>query len=223
MIEDLFAGRSRFHNVFHYRAVTWGDQVAIAFLVDAAALISQQAVFKKCSYGPYKRILRRIIAEEGFHKRLGEDRMMRIAEGTALQRQMSRSRWTAGSGRRCSCSVPTPNRATCCCAGTSNPSATRCCAIAGCRSSCPCSRTTGSRCRRRSCAGTRRHGAGTWGRSTGRPWSARSCTADQTRPGGSPRRRTTGPAPRGCARPCTTVAWRPTGAVRLRLLRRAEN
>ena len=96
MLEDLFAGRSRFHNVFHYRAVTWGDQVAIAFLVDAAALISQQAVFKNCSYGPYKRILRRIIAEEGFHMRLGEDRMMRIAEGTALQRQMfqeSLDRW----------------------------------------------------------------------------------------------------------------------------------
>ena len=96
MLEDLFAGKSRFHNVFHYRAVTWGDQVAIAFLVDAAALISQQAVFKNCSYGPYKRILRRIIVEEGFHMRLGEDRMMRIAEGTARQRQMfqeSLDRW----------------------------------------------------------------------------------------------------------------------------------
>ena len=96
MLEDLFAGRSRFHNVFHYRAVTWGDQVAIAFLVDAAALISQQAVFKNCSYGPYKRILRRIIAEEGFHMRLGEDRMMRIAEGTDRQRRMfqeSLDRW----------------------------------------------------------------------------------------------------------------------------------
>ena len=96
MLEDLFAGRSRFHNVFHYRAITWGDQVAIAFLVDAAALISQQAVFKNCSYGPYKRILRRIIAEEGFHMRLGEDRMMRIAQGTAPQRQMfqdSLDRW----------------------------------------------------------------------------------------------------------------------------------
>ena len=88
MLEDLFAGRGRFHNVFYYRAETWGDQVAIAFLVDAAALASQQAVFKKCSYGPYKRILKRIISEEGFHMRLGEDRMMRIAEGTERQRRM---------------------------------------------------------------------------------------------------------------------------------------
>ena len=73
MLEDLFAGRSRFHNVFHYAAVTWGDQVAIAYLVDAAALISQQAVFKNCSYGPYKRILRRIVASAADGRCLGFD------------------------------------------------------------------------------------------------------------------------------------------------------
>ena len=88
MLGDLFAGKSRFHNVFHYRAKTWGDQVAISFLVDAAALATQQAVFKNCSYGPYRRILKRIIAEEGFHMRMGEERMMLIAEGTELQRTM---------------------------------------------------------------------------------------------------------------------------------------
>ena len=88
MLEDLFAGKSRFHNVFHYRAKTWGDQVAISFLVDAAALASQQAVFKNCSYGPYRRILKRIITEEGFHMRMGEERMMLIAEGTNFQRDM---------------------------------------------------------------------------------------------------------------------------------------
>ena len=88
MLEDLFAGKSKFHNVFHYRAKTWGDQVAISFLVDAAALASQQAVFKNCSYGPYRRVLKRIIAEEGFHMRMGEERMMLIAEGTELQRTM---------------------------------------------------------------------------------------------------------------------------------------
>ncbi|MFT7476075.1 MAG: ring-1,2-phenylacetyl-CoA epoxidase subunit PaaA [Verrucomicrobiales bacterium] len=88
MLEDLMAGKSRFHNVFHYKAETWGDQVAIAFLVDAAALASQQAVFKNCSYGPYRRILKRIISEEGFHMRLGEDRMMRIAQGTDIQKEI---------------------------------------------------------------------------------------------------------------------------------------
>jgi ring-1,2-phenylacetyl-CoA epoxidase subunit PaaA len=88
MLEDLFAGRSRFHNVFHYQAVTWADQIAIAYLVDAAAFASQRAVFAECSYGPYKRILRRIVAEEGFHMRHGEEMLMRLAEGTPIQRGM---------------------------------------------------------------------------------------------------------------------------------------
>ena len=88
MMEDLFAGKSKFHNVFHYQAVTWADQVAIAYLVDSAALMSQQAVFKNCSYGPYKRMLKRIIAEEGFHMRFGEERLLKIAEGTEIQRDM---------------------------------------------------------------------------------------------------------------------------------------
>lgn len=88
MLEDLFAGRSRFHNVFHYQAVTWADQVAIAFLVDAAAFASQRAVFAECSYGPYKRILKRIVAEEGFHMRHGEEMLLHLAEGTEIQHRM---------------------------------------------------------------------------------------------------------------------------------------
>ena len=88
MLEDLFAGRSRFHNVFHYKAVTWADQIAIAYLVDAAAFASQRAVFAECSYGPYKRILKRIVAEEGFHMRHGEEMLLRLAEGTDTQRAM---------------------------------------------------------------------------------------------------------------------------------------
>lgn len=96
MLEQLFDGRSRFHNVFHYQAVTWADQVAIAFLVDAAAFASQRAVFAECSYGPYKRVLKRIIAEEGFHMRHGEEMLLRLAEGTPTQHRMfqeSLERW----------------------------------------------------------------------------------------------------------------------------------
>ncbi len=88
MIEELFSGKSRFHNVFHYQAVTWADQVAIAFLVDAAAFASQRAVFAECTYGPYKRVLKRIVAEEGFHLRHGEDMLMSLAEGSPTQHQM---------------------------------------------------------------------------------------------------------------------------------------
>ena len=88
MMEDLFAGRSRFHNVFHYQAVTWADQIAIGFLVDAAAFASQRAVFAKCSYGPYKRVLKRIVAEEGFHMRHGEEMLMLLADGTRMQHDL---------------------------------------------------------------------------------------------------------------------------------------
>ena len=79
MMVDLLEGRTHFHNVFHYRVHSWTDQIAVAYLVDAAALASQQAVFKNCSYGPYKRILRRVIAEEGFHMRNGEEMMLLMA------------------------------------------------------------------------------------------------------------------------------------------------
>jgi ring-1,2-phenylacetyl-CoA epoxidase subunit PaaA len=88
MLEELFEGKSRFHNVFHYKAVTWADQIAIAYLVDAAAFASQRAVFAECTYGPYKRVLKRIVAEEGFHMRHGEEMLLRLAEGTDIQHQM---------------------------------------------------------------------------------------------------------------------------------------
>ena len=88
MIDDLMAGRSKFHNVFHYKTHTWADQVVIAFLVDAAALTTQQAVLKQCSYGPYRRILRRIVSEEGFHMRHGEEMLLTLADGTATQQNM---------------------------------------------------------------------------------------------------------------------------------------
>ncbi|MFQ5948582.1 MAG: 1,2-phenylacetyl-CoA epoxidase subunit PaaA [Acidimicrobiia bacterium] len=88
MLNDLLTGRTRFHNVFHYRAETWADQIAIAYLVDAAALTTQQAVFRNCSYGPYKRILRRIIYEEAFHMRHGEEMLLLMAKGSPTQHRM---------------------------------------------------------------------------------------------------------------------------------------
>jgi ring-1,2-phenylacetyl-CoA epoxidase subunit PaaA len=60
----------------------------IAFLVDAAALTTQQAVLKNCSYGPYRRVLRRIVSEEGFHMRHGEEMLLTLADGTSIQKEM---------------------------------------------------------------------------------------------------------------------------------------
>src|SRR5881396_1842845 len=43
-LADLISGKSKFHNVFHYPTKTWGDVGVIAWLVDAAAIISQEAL-----------------------------------------------------------------------------------------------------------------------------------------------------------------------------------
>src|SRR5215211_64290 len=58
-LEDLVSGKTKFHNVFHYPTKTWGDVGVIAWLVDAAAIISQKALLK-CSYAPYARIMKKI-------------------------------------------------------------------------------------------------------------------------------------------------------------------
>jgi len=87
MIEDLAAGRAKFHNVFSYPAPTWADVGIIAWLVDGAALVTQGALLKT-SYGPYARILRRICAEEAIHLKHGEDIVLTLMGGTAGQRQM---------------------------------------------------------------------------------------------------------------------------------------
>ena len=40
MFDDLLAGRTKFHNVFHYPTVGWADVGMIARLVDAAAIVA---------------------------------------------------------------------------------------------------------------------------------------------------------------------------------------
>src|SRR5216117_4426866 len=52
MLEDLLAGRTKFHNVFHYPTESWADVGIIAWLVDAAAIVAQQAL-RDSSYAPY--------------------------------------------------------------------------------------------------------------------------------------------------------------------------
>ena len=54
-LDDLISGKSKFHNVFHYPTKTWGDVGVIAWLVDAAAIISQKALLK-CAYGAYEHL-----------------------------------------------------------------------------------------------------------------------------------------------------------------------
>ena len=80
-LADLVSGKSKFHNVFHYPTKTWGDVGVIAWLVDAAAIISQKALLK-CSYAPYARIMKKICWEESFHILHGRDVILAMVTGT---------------------------------------------------------------------------------------------------------------------------------------------
>ena len=59
----------------------------IAWLVDAAAIISQKALLK-CSYAPYARIMRKICWEESFHILHGRDVILTLVTGTDDQREL---------------------------------------------------------------------------------------------------------------------------------------
>ena len=59
-IEDLIAGKGKFHNAFHYRTKSWADTGIIAWLVDAAAIVSQHAL-RDSSYAPYARTMQKIL------------------------------------------------------------------------------------------------------------------------------------------------------------------
>ena len=87
IMDDLLAGRTKFHNVFHYPTETWADVGAIAWLVDAAAILSQKALLGT-SYAPYARTMQRICWEESFHIKHGYDIVVTLAAGTDAQRAM---------------------------------------------------------------------------------------------------------------------------------------
>ena len=93
MFADLISGKAKFHNVFHYPTKTWGDVGVIAWLVDAAAIISQKALLK-CSYAPYARIMKKICWEESFHILHGRDVVL---DDDARHRRAARAR--AGGAR----------------------------------------------------------------------------------------------------------------------------
>src|SRR5918997_634517 len=83
-LEDLVSGKAKFHNVFHYPTKTWGDVGVIAWLVDAAAIISQKALLK-CSYAPYARVMKKVCWEESFHILHGRDTVLAMVTGTTEQ------------------------------------------------------------------------------------------------------------------------------------------
>jgi ring-1,2-phenylacetyl-CoA epoxidase subunit PaaA len=95
MVEDLLAGRTKFHNVFHYPTRSWGDVGIIAWLVDAAAIVAQQAL-RDSSYAPYARTMQKICWEESVHIMHGRDVVVTLMNGTPAQRSMAQDaldRW----------------------------------------------------------------------------------------------------------------------------------
>src|SRR3954462_5050671 len=87
MFAALLSGKAKFHNVFHYPTHSWGDVGVIAWLVDAAAILSQKALLGT-SYAPYARTMQRICWEESFHIKHGYDIVVTLAGGTDMQRAM---------------------------------------------------------------------------------------------------------------------------------------
>ena len=87
MVEDLLDGKTKFHNVFHYPTKSWGDIGIIAWLVDAAAIVAQQAL-RDSSYAPYARTMQKICWEESVHIMHGRDVVVTMVTGTPEQRAM---------------------------------------------------------------------------------------------------------------------------------------
>jgi ring-1,2-phenylacetyl-CoA epoxidase subunit PaaA len=87
MLEALLKGEAKYSSVFNYPTLSWADVGVIGWLVDGAAIINQ-TMLAKCSYGPYARAMVRICAEETFHKKQGQEMVILLSQGTALQRAM---------------------------------------------------------------------------------------------------------------------------------------
>jgi ring-1,2-phenylacetyl-CoA epoxidase subunit PaaA len=87
MLADLLAGKTKFHNVFHYPTESWADVGIIAWLVDAAAIVAQQAL-RESSYAPYGRTMKKICWEESVHILHGRDVVLTMVNGTSRQRAL---------------------------------------------------------------------------------------------------------------------------------------
>ncbi len=87
MIAALHEKRAKYSSIFNYPTLSWVDVATIGWLVDGAA-IKNQTMLAQGSYGPYSRAMVRICAEEGFHKKQGQEMIMQYAQGTAVQKEM---------------------------------------------------------------------------------------------------------------------------------------
>jgi len=95
MIDDLHSGKAKYSSIFNYPTVSWADMGAIGWLVDGAAIMNQVPLCR-ASYGPYARAMVRVCKEESFHQRQGYEIMMKLAQGSDVQKKMAQDaidRW----------------------------------------------------------------------------------------------------------------------------------
>jgi ring-1,2-phenylacetyl-CoA epoxidase subunit PaaA len=95
MIDDLLSGKAKYSSIFNYPTVTWADIGAIGWLVDGAVIMNQ-VMLCRTSYGPYARAMVRICKEESFHQRQGYEIMLTLAKGSDEQKAMAQdalNRW----------------------------------------------------------------------------------------------------------------------------------
>ena len=87
-IDDLHSGKAKYSSIFNYPTISWADMGAIGWLVDGAAIMNQVPLCR-CSYGPYARAMVRVCKEESFHQRQGFEIIMKLAQGTPVQKEMA--------------------------------------------------------------------------------------------------------------------------------------
>jgi ring-1,2-phenylacetyl-CoA epoxidase subunit PaaA len=87
MVQALLDGKAKYSSIFNYPTLNWTDVGVIGYLVDFAAILNQ-TMLARCSYGPYSRAMVRICAEENFHKKQGQDIVIRMSQGTPRQKAM---------------------------------------------------------------------------------------------------------------------------------------
>lgn len=95
MLNQLHDGTAKYSSIFNYPTLTWADMGAVGWLVDGAAIMNQVPL-TRTSYGPYSRAMIRVCKEESFHQRQGYQILLKLCEGTAVQKQMAQdalNRW----------------------------------------------------------------------------------------------------------------------------------
>jgi len=88
MLDELANGAGKFLNCFHYPMESWVETPMIAFFVDGAAM-RRQATLRNSSWEPYAHAMDKVVFEEGFHVKHGEDILRTLMSGSKKEQEMT--------------------------------------------------------------------------------------------------------------------------------------